>query len=250
MAFIPQSGSVVAFQSNPSVLQVLATVTNPVTVSSISGTIGASIIGLPPVNVTNFPANQSVSGTLTVNNGSVVAFQGGTQITSISGTVVVQSIVGTYSEDSGHVSGNPGVFVLGVRNDTMASVQSADGDYSFHAVGPVGEMLVANAPITKWINGVASCFTGVIQPVIAAQGASIFTYITSYQIVNASANNAYLTLYGATNSIIGYAVSPASGGSNVLIPNALKSNANGAISASLSGVASVFLTMEGFISST
>lgn len=49
MAYQPQSGSVVAFQGNPSVLQVLATVTNPVNVSSVSGTVGASVIGTVPV---------------------------------------------------------------------------------------------------------------------------------------------------------------------------------------------------------
>lgn len=142
MAYVPNSGSVVAFQDDPSKLQasitgvvdvrsipsvygnfsgsVAAVVTNfpgnqsvsgtvqtdvrgsvatviiggsiaasftPPANQSVSGTVGASIIGLPPVNVTNFPVNQNVSG-------SVVSFQGGTQITSLVSTVPSSVIVG------------------------------------------------------------------------------------------------------------------------------------------------------------
>lgn len=90
MAYIPQSGSVVAFQSDPTKL--VGTV-------SVVGTLGASIIGLPPVAVTNIP---SVSGTVQVGNlptnqnvsGSVVSFQAGTQITSLVSTVPSSVIVG------------------------------------------------------------------------------------------------------------------------------------------------------------
>lgn len=199
--------------------------------SSVSGTVGASIIGLTPVSVTNIP---SVSGT-------VNAVQSGTRITSI---------IGAYAEDSASTQSDVGVFTLAVRNDTLSSVTSADGDYSAHTVGPAGEVVVANAPLTKWVQGVASCFTGVIQPIIAAQGSSVFTYITSGQITNASANNVYLTFFGATGSVVGYCPVPANSGALPLMPNAWKGNANGAFSASVSGVASVYLSFQGFISKT
>jgi len=96
MAYIPSSGSVVAFQSNPSVLQAtvglnstnasVITVGSPVANQSVSGTvqtdvrgsvatviIGGSILtttGNSSVQVLNFPANQSVSGTVTANQGT------------------------------------------------------------------------------------------------------------------------------------------------------------------------------------
>lgn len=183
-----------------------------------------------------------VAGIL-INPGSssILSLQTGTRNTSV---------IGSYNEDAGHTSGDIGLFTMGVRNDTMSSITSTDLDYSPHMVGPSGETIVANAPLTKWVAGVASAFTGIIQPVIAAQGSSVFTYITGFQAANASANNAYLTLYGATSSIIAYTVVPANGGSNIYYPNAIKTNANGAFSASLSGVASVFLSAQGFISKT
>lgn len=156
----------------------------------------------------------------------------------------------SYPEDSAHTTGDQGMFVLGVRNDTMSSITSADLDYSPITVGPAGETLVANAPLTKWVQGTASLFTGVIQPVIAAQGTSIFTYITGVQAINNALTNAYITFYGATGSVVGYTTAPAFGGSNIVLTNAWKTNANSAFSASVSGVASVFLSAEGFISKT
>lgn len=195
--------------------------------------------------------NQSVSGTVGASVvGTVPTTQAGQRITSVAGTVTVASLVGTYSEDAASGNSDPGLFGLKVRNDTMSSITSTDGDYSGSAVGPVGETLTANAPMTKWVQGVASAFTGVIQPVIPAQGTSIFTYITSGQAANASANNVYLTLYGAASSIIGFLPVPANSGALPLMINGMKTSANGAFSASVSGVSSVFLSFQGFISKT
>jgi hypothetical protein len=209
---------------------------------SVSGTVGASIIGTAPVTqagtwIASVFGNVSVLGTVPVTE---------------SGTWNV-SVVGSYGEDVAHTSGDVGLFTMGVRNDTMASVTSADLDYSPHMVGPSGETVVANSPLTKWVQGTASMLgglpvTGSLVPIIAAQGASIFTYITGLQIANASGNNAWITLLGGTNSVIGYTVAPANGGSNIVLPNALKTNANAAFSASISAVASVYLSAQGFIS--
>ncbi len=255
--------------------------------SSVSGTAGASIIGTAPVTQVTNPwvitgsvqgvANQSVSGTIniagnpsisgTVNievmPGSVVAFQGtipwaissvygnisGSVATIQTGTVIV-SVVGNYAAASSLIASAPGNFNLGSRNDSLSSILGGDKTFAPMTIGPVGEVLTANAPITQWVQGIASCFTGIIQPVIAAQGSSVFTYITSGQVANASANNVYLTLYGATSSVVGFLPVPANSGALPFMPNAWKTNANGAFSASVSGAASVFLSFQGFISKT
>lgn len=220
---------------------------------SIQGTVG--VIG-----------NPSISGTVLVNNGSVVAFQGTSpwvvnyQNSSILavpvGSVITvfqaPSIVGTYAEDAASASGDKGFLVMGARNDTLSSVTSADGDYSSHVVGPAGELIAENAPLTKWVSGTASMIggtpvTGSLVPIIAAQGSSVFTYITGVQIANASGTNAWITLLGATNSVIGYTIAPANGGSNIYYQNGLKTNANAAFSASISAVASVYVSAQGFI---
>lgn len=210
-------------------------------------TAGSSVISGVHYPVVKILDPVSVLATI---SGSILTVQSATVIASISGNVVVQSIVGTYAEDAGHTSGDAGIFVLAVRNDTLSSITNADLDYSPKAVGPSGEAITANAPLTKWVQGVASCFTGVIQPIIAAQGSSIFTYVTSAQIANASANNVYLNIYGATGSLVSVLPVPANSGAIPFMSNGWKSNANGAFSASVSGVASVFVALQGFISKT
>lgn len=198
----------------------------------------------------NFPQVYVVGSVTTVTTGSILSFQAGTQISSISGTVTVASIVSTYAEDAAAASGDAGLQTLGVRNDTLSSVTSADRDYTAASYGPVGEAITANAPLTKWVQGSTSVMYGGSVTAIAAQGSSIFTYITSAQIVNASANNAYVTFFGATSSVIAYVPAPANSGAIPLMTNGWKSNANGAIFASISGVASVYLSLQGFISKT
>lgn len=61
---------------------------------------------------------------------------------SFSGTITA-NIEGDYAEDSAHVSGDRGLFSLGVRNDAQAATAtSADGDYSQISVNAKGAMYV------------------------------------------------------------------------------------------------------------
>lgn len=59
------------------------------------------------------------------------------------GDVDVLTMPGTFAEDSAHVSANTGVFVLGVRNDSGATLTSTDGDYSPVAVTAGGSVRCA-----------------------------------------------------------------------------------------------------------
>lgn len=157
------------------------------------------------------------------------------------------SIVGTYAEDAPAASGDKGFLVMGARNDTLASVTSNDGDYSSHVVGPSGELITANAPLTKWIQAQSSVMYGTSVQVVAAQGASVFTYITGVYIANDSATFSRVKVTGGLGSVLGWTVAPANGGSNMPIANALKTGENSGVSVSISGVSSVYVTMTGFI---
>lgn len=193
--------------------------------------------------------NPSISGTVAATQqgawniaGSVAAIQAGTWKPSIASNYVV---------GSASVVSAIGNLSLGVRNDTLASVLAvSDGQYIPWTVGPAGENIVADAPFTKWVQGTADfrANTGASITVIAAQGASIFTYVREVQVANMGSASVLVTFSGATSSIIGYTIAPAGGGSNYI--TRFKSNANGAVSASISGVASVLVTMTGFISKT
>lgn len=201
----------------------------------IAGSVAAFVVGSSSI-ITRF-ADSSI---LSVSVGSViVVFQ-------------APSIVGTYAEDAASATGDKGFLVMGARNDTLASITSADGDYSSHVVGPSGELISVNAPYTKWVFGTTSVLNqfGTSMITIPAQGSSIFTYVTSGQVANMSGSSVLVTFSGATSSVIGYTIAPASGGSNMYFPNAWKSSQNGAITASVSGASSVYISLQGFISKT
>lgn len=205
--------------------------TTPLKVNA-DGSISASVYG-------------NVAATLT---GSVITVSIGSVIT----TLQSPSIVGTYPEDEPHLTAHKGVFVLAVRNDTMASVTGTDKDYSPLTVGPAGEAITANAPFTRWLRGTADLrvVQGASVALIGAQGASIFTYITGIQLANMGPSSVLVTFAGGLGSILGYSIAPAGGGSNIQYPNALKTGENSAFTASISGTASVLVSAQGFISSS
>lgn len=225
------------------------------------GTVGSTtplIVNADGSINTNFGAASvlaiTIGSVITVNQGSsIIAIAAGSVVTLSQGSVINvwqnPSIAGTYAEDAAHTVGDRGLFNLAVRNDTMASVTSATGDYSQYAVGPSGETITANAPLTQWVRGTADLRGPVTVhsvTVIAAQGASVFTYVTGVQVLNFGPSSVIVTFSGATSSIVGYTIAPAGGGSNIYYPNALKTNANAAFAASVSGLSSVIVSAQGF----
>ncbi len=202
MAYIPDSGSVVAFQSNPANLQASVTGTvaasligvSPVNLSnvtvtggalrtygSISGTAGASVIGSVPVRVEGSvanviiggsiaasftpPANQSVSGTVTTNQGTTP-------------WVITGSIQGSFS------AGNSSVQVL-----NFPANQSVSGTVGASLIG-LSPVSVSNFPTTQNVSG----------SVVATQGTNPWIITGSVQSAGV-ANQSVSGTVGA--SIIG-----------------------------------------------
>lgn len=205
----------------------------PIGITSVVSTVPSSVL----VGASVF-GNVGISGTPNVNAiGSVIT------------VLQSPSIVGTYAEDIGHTTADKGIFMLGVRNDTLSSITSADLDYSPRAVGPAGETIVAIAPFTKGIQGTGDLrvVQGASVTVIAAQGASIFSYIRTAQITNMGFDNVLVTFGGGLGSILSYSIAPDSGGSNIKFDPWLKTGTNSAFTASISGTASVLVSAQGFI---
>lgn len=212
---------------------------------SVSGTVGASIIGAVPVQL----ANSSII-TVSQNSSIITIWQSSSVLAvPVGSTIAVlqsPSIVGTYAEDAGHTSGDKGLFALGVRNDLQSSITSADLDYSPIAVGPTGALIATDAPITKWIQGTADLrvVLGSSVTALAAQGASVFTYIREIQVANFGPSSVLVTFGGGLGSILGYTIAPAGGGSNFV--TRLKTGENSAFTASINGTASVLVSVQGF----
>lgn len=241
--------------------------TNPwVIVGSVYGT-GSVVAFQGGAPWTQTFSNSSI---ISINSGSVVALSQGSVIAVFQSSSVITtwkdssvlsgqqgtwrvSVAGSYASNSASIVSGLGLLHLGVRNNTMASVlASADGSYGPVAVGAWGDVITSAAPQPAWANGVASCFTGVEQPVITSV-AGQYINVTGIQVTNASANNTYLSFYGAglgsvTGSIIGFTVAPANGGSNINFPIPLRTAVGSPFSASVSGVTSVFIAAQGFYS--
>lgn len=193
------SGSVAAWlqSTNASVITVGTAAAN----QSVSGTVGASVIGTVPVtqsgtNITSIvstvpssvivgtsifgqlPGGTAVLGSVATlqgtnpwvivgsvyGSGSVVAFQGGTNITSISGI--------------------PQASVHGFVGFTPASILSG------HAS----------------LNGAASV------QVLAAPGTGLYNYITDFSLANTGAATTLVTFTDGDGSIMGKAIAPTGGG--------------------------------------
>lgn len=238
------AGSVFAtFSGAGSVIAVLQS-------SSIIARVTGSVVAIPN-------GNQSVSGTVDIGDIKQSIFGA-----SIIGLVPVQtsntsvlaiwqsaSIAGTYFDDAAHGLGARGLGVLGVRNDTLASVSSTDNDYSHFTVGPSGETVVADAPFTKWVSGIADLrvVLGASVTAIAAQGASVFTYVREVQVANFGPSSVLVKIAGGLGSTLGWTIAPAGGGSN--FTTRYKTGENSAVTASINGTASVLVTISGFTAS-
>jgi hypothetical protein len=69
--------------------------------------------------------------------------------------VDVLTMPATFAEDTAHVSGNTGSFVLGVRNDLNVAMTNADGDYSPIAVNNNGAVAINDGGNTITVDATA-----------------------------------------------------------------------------------------------
>jgi len=225
-------------------VQLMAGTNNAGSITAIQGT-NPWVIGNSSVQVVGAMPNSSVSGVGLFN---VNHIGNGSVITVFSSP----SIVGTYAEDATHSTNDKGIFALAVRNDTLSSITSADSDYSPIITGPSGEVITANSPITKWVSGSTSVMYGASVLVLSAPGASVYTYITGINVINESATASRVTITqgrGAVPaSMLTWVIAPAGGGSNSTYINPIRVLDNNNVSASISGVSSVFVTITGFTS--
>lgn len=209
--------------------------TTPSGNQSVSGTVGASIIGLTPVNVVGsvygtvaITGNPSISGTVNIGiiPGSVVAFQGTTPwiIGSIYGNVS-GSVVATISNTNVNVSGSVAAFqagtqapsMYGMRNDAVASFLGANLTVRPIATDSAGRTVIKPfAPEESRVEGYISLTSTSVTTLVAAAGAGLRNYITDLWFANTGAANTLVTFSSNGGaSILGYTIAPTLGGSNL-----------------------------------
>lgn len=162
---------------------------------------------------------------------------------------VIGSIVGTFGEDSAHTTADKGIFVMGVRNDAISSMTSAESDYSPHAVDAIGRTIV------KPFAGEQACIISAISSVnsgsVTLLQASVIgsrSYITDFWAVNTGSVAQLITIQGGDTSLIAYTIAPAGGGSNspgIAIP--LRTTLSQDLAWKTTGTSStVYLTVKGY----
>src|SRR3990167_4852516 len=191
MAYVPNSGSVVAFQGAYSNLRAqvsiagipqvevvgsVATSVTPVANQSVSGTVGASVLGHAPVVIvggsilTSSTANQSVSGTV------------GASVVGHAPVVIVGGSILTSSTANQSVSGTVGASVIG----TVPVVQSGTVITSLVSTIPssviVGASIMGHAPVFIVGGSVATSTTN--SSVMLLNGANVIGSVTALQGTN------------------------------------------------------------------
>ena len=252
------AGSVVAFLGNSTNASVI-TVGTAAANQSVSGTVdvaqigawrtsvinstpssllaGVSVIGLPPVNVTNTNLNiggsvvafegagwsGSVAALITNTNvnvsGSVAAFKLGTWVTSLVSTVPSSVIVGTsiFGQLPAGTAPLGSVAVLQGTNPwnisgSVAAFQAGTVITSISGIPQVsvhGTVKIFPASVVTGhgsVNGAASV------QILAAPGAGLYNYVTDFLLSNTGAATTLVTFTDGDGSIMGKSIAPTGGG--------------------------------------
>lgn len=188
-------------------------------VATLQGT-NPWIVQLTSGSVITTGGNSSVMLTAGINTIGSVAVLQGTNPWQITG---VTSMVGGFvrTEDNAHASGDLGLFILTVRNDTVASFVSANQDYAPLGVDSAGRVVVKPfAPTESSVVSHGSIITAGTASgaasvrLMAAPGAGLRNYITDFLISNTGAATTLITFIDDDSSVLGKTIAPAGGGSN------------------------------------
>ena len=223
----------VVFSGSPSVSGAVTIVGN----TSISGTVGSSIVGQLPAGTAVLGSVTTLQGTnpwiTTFSNSSILATQQGTHIVSIVGSIPSSTLVGNY----GH------------RNDNVASYLG--GDLSWRPVA----LDSAGRPLTKpfaaeeaRIEGYVALTSTSLTTLVAAAGAGLRNYITDLWFANTGATTTLVTLSDSAASVLGYTIAPTVSGSNLpglVTPIRTGANASFNIQAG-SNTSTLYATVKGF----
>lgn len=101
----------------------------------------------------------------------------------VAAEVTVQAGDAEFLEDSAHVSGDAGLHMLAVRQDTLASSVSADGDYASFKLNALGELYVHDTDVKAQLV-LANASLDAIEASVAQIDLDTSSIITELQSVN------------------------------------------------------------------
>lgn len=177
-------------------------------ISSTNGALNVNVDNTVTVSATNLDIRDLVFATDKVDaSGSVVKITDGTNqlVVNADGSINVQADIAVSSgsdkaEDSAHVSGDIGTYILAVRQDTITTDTSADGDYSSLKTSATGALYVniAESSGSMTVSDAALANTAIIA------AANTLSVANTAQVAVASplASRKYLSIYNMDNKKI------------------------------------------------
>lgn len=102
------------------------------------------------------------------------------------------------AEDAAHTSGDTGIQALGVRNDTLADVTSASGDYSQQSTDIKGRVITTTAPRTLKLAQQTTITSSTTETTVLTAVASTFLDVYGVIVANTSATACDVTFKDAT----------------------------------------------------
>lgn len=219
------SSSVLSFVNNGTAIpvSVMGTITaNFGGNASISGTVGASVIGTVPVT----------------QSGAWVASVSGTVGASIIGSVPV-TLTGNPS-----ISGTVGASIIGTVPVTFVN-SSISGQVN---VGSVFGAMTPYAQSNSFVSGVTSVITGTTSVLtLAAPSAALFNYITHIAATNGAATGTFVNIVDGGQVIYAGYAAASGGGFSYTLPVPLKQPTSGiGLYAATTAQASVVVAVTGY----
>lgn len=222
--------------------------TNPEIPASGGGGSGGSVAVTSSVPIT-------VSGSISVTNALTFGSVNVSNTVNVGQLSVTNDMPGVgatnlgKAEDAPHTSGDTGVFILGVRNDTNATFSSTDGDYTPIAVTKRGAVInLPFASLESSSNWVATA-TAISATTLAPANSSYRTALTAFQVYNSGGSaTAGAITDGAGGTILAYFFAPAGGGSNVVYPTPIRGSLNTIIAVSnFTASTTILYSGQGFV---
>ena len=228
----------VTFSGSPSVSGAVTIVGN----SSVSGTVGASLIGQLPAGTAVLGSVMVLQGTNPWNIASVYG--------NISGSVLAQQLGTSISSVVGSIPSSLLTGIHGHRNDAVASFLGGNLSWRPIATDSAGRPLVRPfAPEESRIEGYASVVSTSVTTLVAAAGAGLRNYVTDVWVANTGPATTLVTFRsGGGTSILGYTIAPTVGGSNLPgLATPLRTLANETFDFQATTATSVlYVTVKGF----
>lgn len=154
-----------------------------ISVESMPTPESASVSAYQPT-AANFNATIVGTGTLQVQTSADVPGTGATNLGK--------------AEDAASASGDTGVFVLGVRNDTIADITNTNGDYTQFSTDVKGHMMTANAPRLLKVQQQTTITSSTAETTVLTAVASTFLDVYGIILTNTSATACAVTVKDAT----------------------------------------------------